>query len=246
MAGTKAQLLAGDASPVDKQPTFGVASTVTESAPVPGFDRFSVLPEERKSWGIEDDRTVAWIRNPSHWEKLEHSDRLREFSHERPGAEQVFTKEMDPITNGDLILVKYPTAHKEAEEAARTEEYRQYVEGDPGDDMDRYNKEAMKQVMYRQARQNERDGMVGPQSPTSGLSYAQAVDKYSSAQIDAEEARFRRGSRQSSFDSDDWARMVDGGRNADRREARAEARKTVAMGNSGLGKTLAQKVAKGR
>lgn len=239
MATTKAQNLAGDALPLDGTTAITPSAAVTEHAPVLGFDKFSILPEERADYGIGDDRAVAWVRNPANWEKIEHSDRIREFGRERPGAKVAMTSDGDMVTNGDLVLMHYPQAHKDREEAARTAEYQEYVYGEAPDSYPR-DKERLRHLSEQMHRQHERDGFIGAQSATQGLPYEQALSKYTSQQIDAEEARFRRGTRQSSFDSDDWARMVDSQRARGDRPARGRA---VAVGNTGLGKTTAQKVA---
>jgi flagellar biosynthesis GTPase FlhF len=239
MAETKAKTLTEGMDTHGSTAFSPTGTEVTERTMPPGFDTFSVLPEERKAFGVQDNETLAWVRNPSHWEKLEHSDRVREFSHERPGARQVFKDGVDPVTHGDLLLMAYPTVHKEREEEARTAEYKHYVEHeDPNSKpRDREKLERLRESMHRQ---HEREGIIGPQSPTQGLSYEQALSKYSKEQIDAEEARFRRGTRQQSFDSEDWAKMVDRGR----RDTSAQGRtRAVAVGDTGLGKTTQQKVA---
>lgn len=240
MSTTKSSQDAPAGVSIDGATSYSPSGTeVVEHAPEPGYDKFSVLPHERKAFGIEDSETVAWVRNPSNWEKIEHSDRIREFSRERPGARVVGDTDGDMVTNGDLVLMAYPSVHKEREEAARTHEYEEHAFGEAPDTRPR-DRDRLRHAGEQMHRQHEREGTVGPASPTSGMSYEAALSKYTTAQIDSEEARYRRGTRQQSFDSDDWADMIDGGR------ARGQARstkKSVSMGDSGLGKTTAQRLA---
>lgn len=234
MAGTKAQLM-NDISPVDGATKFSEGAEITEYKPVPGMDVFSVMPEERKEFGIEDHETVAWIRNPKVYEKHEGSNRLREFKRERPGARQIFTDDGDEVTLHDTILCAYPTIHKEREEAQRTKEYLEYVNGDPNAEAQAFDRVRARQLVEGMKRQNRMEGMIGPQSPTAGQSLRSAYERYGPEAIEREEAKYRAGSRQQSFDSQDWANIIDGNRAEVRRERKA-ASKTVAMGDTGFGR----------
>jgi hypothetical protein len=136
------------------------------------------------------------------------------------------------VTNKDLLLMAYPTIHKEREEAIRQQEYMDYITGVPEDKYP-FDRNKMKELAARQRSEHEMSGMVGRQSNTSGLSLSEAYAKRSQEDIEREEERYRRGSRQQEFSDEDWARMVDGKR---AQVARATKKTTMAMGDSGFGR----------
>jgi hypothetical protein len=212
---------------------------IAERAPIPGYDQFSVTPEERKTFGIQDNETVAWIRNPEHWEKHEGSDRIREFINTRDeqgrktreGARVVTDPSGSMITNMDLVLMAYPKVHQEREETQRLAEYEEYVNGDIGD---RYPKQPdrLRQIAQDMSRGHERSGMTGRNSATSGLDLTSAYSKYSDAQIEEEENRYRRGSRVQEFSDAEWGKMID----RQQSQPRARSAKTYAVGDTGFGR----------
>ena len=205
-------------------------------------DRYWLTKADEAEMGRQPDEAYTWIRMERYWEEFEGSSRQVEFFQEHPGARIPTDRAKKPRTNRDLVLVFYPLAQKE--EADREAERATSVwlgeieseahgrprdtDGAPIDD-----REYMKAKARRMHEQNRRSGITG-NTPTSGQSLEDVYRRVSDAEIEAEEARYRSGGRRQSFDSDDWAAFLDGGKGPPGRNR--ERGKVHAMGDAGLGR----------
>lgn len=167
---------------LDKKPAWCLKEE--DAAPVvslqervkPGEDEFSLTPEERKQFGIGDNEEIGWIRDDRYWGNKVPGNRARQFLKENPGGRLVY-HEGELITNGvDLVLTARPMAEVEklrARDAAIEREYYRMQDQEQRDD-DEFNPQD-KDALIRRKRQNQeqfrRSGMIGPNSPSSGLAY---------------------------------------------------------------------------
>jgi len=244
---TRASREAADAAPVYNTTAYSPTGTeVVETPPQPAYDWSSVTPEERKEWGIEDNKAIGWIRNPKIWEKHEKSDRLREAKREHPGLAPVTDGTGELVTLDDLILVKYPIEQKEANEAAELKAYDDYVYGEVEDTKSREKQDLARMARDRH-RENVSSGITGEGSPTRGQELRDVYSRKTKEEIFAEEKRFRQGDRQQSFNDDDWGKMLD---SQSDRPRQGGTRATFSMGDSGFGRNpksaVAQAARKGK
>lgn len=205
------------------------------------MDESTVTDRKRAEWGIRDDEALQWTRDGSKWEQFEGIDRQEQFIDET-GGRLVRTSEFDKVKRGvDLVLMAYP---KEVEEQRRKEidAANQAYEQDliPDDDdphvvrshrdlFDRAAFDLHARMRYEHER-NARSGFVGGNSPTAGLTLAQAEALMARRGVDVEamQADLRRGGRHVQMNASDFSNMI-AGEKAERRTSR-----TVAMGDSGF------------
>lgn len=208
----------------------------------PYADRYYLTPADHVEMSVASDEEYTWIRNDRHWEEHEGSSRQVEFFQEHPGARIPLDRQKRPRTNRDLILACYPKAQKEEVERAAEVAMLAWLgeiesgdharprdtDGAPVDDVN-----YMKQKARRMHEANRRSGITG-NTPTSGQRLEDVYRRLSDADIMAEEARYRAGGRRQSFDSDDWAAFLDGGKSPPGQGR--ERGKIHAMGDAGLGR----------
>lgn len=214
-----------------------------------GFDKYYVTDRMRKEGGIKENEALRWVRNSAMWEEHEKSDRIGEFQ-DTHDARLPLKKNGKPITQGDLVLMAYPMAYKEredAEEIARSDAWtRELEEGSHPENFDR-SRENLERLKARALEQSRRNGYVGPQSPTSGMSLEEAYRRFSVDAMEAEETRARRGPRRMESPEATAAveRMV---ARAETRSAAQKGRSSYGMGESGFARNpnspLAQAQAK--
>lgn len=162
----------------------------------PTHDEFYLSPEECKAYGIRDNEQYVWIRDPNYWANKVPGDRVRQFQRENAGG-RVIMENGQFVTNGvDLILATRPMSEVEKMRARdRRIEEEHWKEGEKqrrSDDFDSSDKERLMYQKMMNSEENRRAGLIGPQSPSSGLAYEDYVKwrGLTEADIEAEERSY--------------------------------------------------------
>ena len=162
-----------------------------------GTDIFSVTQKTRERYAIKDDEALRWVES-DWWEQHTGTNRPEQFCDDNDGRIPV-DKSGKPKKLKDLILAAYPQKiqddhdllmemkaydwEKQQEEVANTRMPR-------GAEMSDRERQQKRQEARRDL---ERNGYVGPSSPTSGMSLEAVYARYTDEQITKEEDRNRRG-----------------------------------------------------
>lgn len=206
----------------------------TQNLP-PGFDEFAVTPRMRKEGAIQDSEALRWVRNSSMWEEHEKNDRIGQFQDTHDGRLVTRGKGGKPFTRGDLVLMAYPMAVKEAEEARElreAQEWQREIESGAHPENLPRDQDRLRALKERSRENNQRNGYVGGLSPTSGMRLEDAYRRFSADAVAAEETRYRRGPR--GADREEIAQARAAAMEARGAQRAERAGKSVAMGNSGF------------
>jgi hypothetical protein len=163
----------------------------------PGFDQFSLTPQEREEYGIREGEQHSWIRDPDYWAKHEMNDRAREYVREgsRCGeTRRVIVHNGQPVTNGDLILCAYSGRKEPDTDVDTGEELIEQARRGDFEDIPRWrlsDRDSIREYAENQHFENVESGMIGP---TAGMNYADVRRMYGEAKVEAEKARYRNGS----------------------------------------------------
>lgn len=179
----------------------------------PGEDEFSLRPEEKRAFGIRDNEQHCWIRDDRYWGNKVPGNRQREFLRENAGA-RIILVDGEPVSNGtDLILAVRPKSEiekKAARDKAIEDDYHNRIEREKLDDdeFDSKNREALEYRKHINTVQNIQAGLIGPNSPSTGLPYEDYIKfrGLTKAQIEAEEVSYscrRTTSRETNEPPDD-------------------------------------------
>lgn len=223
--------------------TYVEGGTITDRPLENGpFDEFYVSPEERKEFGVEDNEVLHWARDPERWMKLgEPINRVRQL--ERPvnrggmSARMLFDKQGDPIYPGglpgpDLVLMALPREvadQQQAEIDAGSEDYQaeleQTEEGWVGNYSNLDSGAERNARMRAEARKNRELGLIGGNSPTSGVPYPQAIRQMANRadEVENKQRMLREGGSHTQPTLDDFRKLMSG-----------NDRKIHGMGNSGF------------
>jgi len=115
----------------------------------------------------------------------------------------------------DVLLVSYLKEDDEIAEAERVQETEQYLaEIDNHPDSFRRPRNPQEEREFAEHVEAQWQaymdaGMIGPKSPTHGLSYNDARARYSDEQVQAEETRFRAGATHVDYDDEQWKADID-------------------------------------
>ena len=170
---------------------------------------------------IPEQCTPYWARKPAVWSEIEGGDRVEELIDTFDGARLVKDADGKTVQKGrDLVLMAIPAIHNERQQAAIDNQYRDVsgnlVQDGDGNLVSRevlFDSNDAEQVRQRAVVNHQlmlKSGMVGPSSPTNGMSYLEAVGRYTPQEIEAEEARFRQGTKHKTMSQADWGNMIAG------------------------------------
>lgn len=232
--------------------------TIRERPTAKPRDIFSVSDAKRKQYGIKDHEEVYWARDPKVWASIEHNDRVEELSSpvEDGGcdARLVMTPEMDSIhigAHGDLVLMAYPKdvaqwRQEEIDEASALYEapMRQTKDGNEFDvetlDTDKVR---LKARMRAEADEHAAMGLAGGSSPTAGMSLIEA-ERYMKRigyDVEGRQEMLRSAGMHHNASDEEFTAVMTG---IKQKEKMATSKgRAHSMGNSGLGKTTAEKLA---
>jgi hypothetical protein len=177
-------------------------------------DELSVTMAERKKWGIKDNEQVMHIRDPRWWTKHEPQDPARAFLRQNAGSRIIYDGG-EPVSTGfDTILAVRPM---EEVEKLRERERQQQIELENegkrtrrSDDFDR-NAPGIEQQKYANSEAHTNAGMIGPQSPSSGVALEDYIrlQQLSAKDIEAEERLYSLGSHYAKVYSDEEAEAME-------------------------------------
>lgn len=147
---------------------------------IPGEDEFSLTDAEKKSFGIAPTEEHCWIRDDRYWGNKVPGNRQRQFLRENHGA-RIITVDGEPVTNGtDLILAVRPKSEVEAKakrDAQVAADYDRRIEREKLDDdeFDPSDREGLNRRKHLNTEAHIAAGMIGANSPSSGLAYEDYV-----------------------------------------------------------------------
>lgn len=193
-----------------------VLFTVHEAVKEPGEDEYSLTADERKTFGIKDTEQHCWIRDPEVWRQRAPGDSGRKFLRDNP-AGRIIYHNGQTVTNGDdLILAALPKAIVEARrevERQRDLELQRQIESEKmlDDEFDPTDRAANQRRKQFNTQQHISSGMIGPQSPSSGMPYEEYVRNrgLTAEDIEREERSYSlRGYTDRELDGDEAARVI--------------------------------------
>lgn len=205
-------------------------------------DETYLSPAFLKEAGMQDGEFPYWARDSKVWQKQgEIGDNLSQKMHQYPGAR---LPDRDIRLGEDCRLMFFPKEVQEAQTAfydrAKEEWEKQFKYDSQTNAMrSRQRKDGLTGEEYRghtaedvegQYEEYSRSGMIGP---TAGMSLAQAYSTFSIDQIEADEAKARRGGR---MPSQRWGDVLE------RAYAAERGTKSFGVGETGLGTTTQAKV----
>lgn len=198
--------------------TEPAVDTIREGVIEKGEDEYSLTSEEKKMFGIKDSEQHCWIRDPEVWKHRAPGDSGRNFlrANAHLGGRIIYHNGAT-VTNGDdLILAVVPKAvieQRRALERARDEELQAQIEAEKmnDDEFDPSDRSALNRRKHFNTQQHIAAGMIGPQSPSSGMPYEDYVRNrgLTAADIEREERSYSlRGMSQVELDGDEAARVI--------------------------------------
>lgn len=238
----------------------GVAAHVEDGTiadrPLEGgpYDEFYVSPEDKQLYGIRSDEECYWARDPEYWMKrgeLVNRVKQLEAPERRGGMEgRIILQEGDPVrlgggTEGDLVLMALPKRfgdkrQSEIDEARNDYESELQLTDDDMyegyfDTLDRTTAAgiaALKSRMRMEHQRNRQMGLIGPGSPTQGMTYTQAAAFIARTgrqqQVEDTANQLLMGGQHTQVSQEQFAALMTG-----QKKAMAKG-KQVAMGDSGF------------
>lgn len=193
------------ATPIERQienarpPVPGVDTVRDRRSP--DMDRFKLGERERERLDHADpNRTIAFVRNPAHWDRHGATDRVEQVLSRIDGA-KVVTRKHDgrPVLEDDTIAISFPKEFDDEYKAIEQQESREYMDRIEQQQLDgQYDPsdEDRKREVARAARAAaHQSGATGEFSPTHGMSYEAAFRAVPDEQRRAMELEARRGGR---------------------------------------------------
>lgn len=194
--------------------TYGPNGERYRNRQSPTLSALEVLPSRREQLtNAGPERQLVWVRNPAQYGDFE--DSIADNQERREDFQICKNPDGTPHKRQDVVLCSYPKEIyiEEQEDAiadaiAFDQEIGMTDRKVPLD----YSKEDLRELAQRR----HDEAMRESRSPTSGMTYHQALSRYSKEQIEAHEAEARSFGESQPFTNEDWKALMReaGGRGA--------------------------------
>lgn len=185
--------------------------------PKPADDRFGMTEGDKARYGLKEGFKHVLVRDSDGaiWQDAD-PGRIEEVLDQYPGSYVMTDENGRAMRKGrDLVGIAVPMALIEAREREHerlTKQFESEIDPDgkgshPGH-FDRNDRDAIERMKHENSERMRASGMVGDLSPTAGKDLLDAQAMYTTEQIEAEQARWRRGGRHVEMSDEQLAEIM--------------------------------------
>lgn len=212
------------------------------------FDEFYLSPEDKAAYEIGPEDKPYWCRDPEYWMKRgELVNRVKQIEgpeHREGMRGKLVMHDGDPVrlgggTDGDLVLMKIPREMMEKRQREIDDAQTQYqsklkkTENGYVGREDTLDMESLDERMRAEHEMNMASGLIGPGSPTRGMTYTQAAAFMQrtgrTSEMEDRQAEIRNAGQHMQPDDAQFHNLMSG-----RPQRKVQGKIQAAMGDSGF------------